>query len=77
MVRIYRGSIESAFWLTSVTGYPIASLPLGYLDFNGRPFGMAALASGHQEGTLIKVQSAWEATFPPRRPPPKVNLESV
>ncbi len=51
-------------------GYAIASMPLGYLDFNGRPFGMAAVASGHQEAVLIKVQSAWEATFPQRQPPP-------
>lgn len=45
-------------------------MPLGYLDFNGRPFGMTVIASGHQEATLIKVQSAWEATFPARQPPP-------
>ena len=45
-------------------------MPLGYLDFNGRPFGMAALASGHQEAVLVKVQSVWEATFAPRQPPP-------
>jgi len=57
-------------------GYPIASLPLGYLELNGRPFGMAALASAHQEATLIKVQSAWEATFPLRRPPPRENFEN-
>ena len=25
------------------TGYPIATLPLGYLDFNGRPHGLAAI----------------------------------
>ncbi|KAI4255482.1 MAG: hypothetical protein L6R42_006712 [Xanthoria sp. 1 TBL-2021] len=56
--------------------YPIASLPLGYLEFNGRPFGMAALISAHQEATLIKVQSAWEATFPARRPPPRENFEA-
>ncbi|ATY58913.1 amidase family [Cordyceps militaris] len=56
--------------IACASGYPIASLPLGYLDFNGRPFGMAAVASGHQEAVLIKVQSAWEATFPPRQPPP-------
>ncbi|KAK3186367.1 hypothetical protein K4F52_004905 [Lecanicillium sp. MT-2017a] len=56
--------------IACASGYPIASMPLGYLDFNGRPFGMAALASGHQEAVLIKVQSAWEATFPPRQPPP-------
>jgi hypothetical protein len=52
-------------------GYPIASLPLGYLnDFNGRPFGLVALASAHQDALLVRVQSAWEVTFPKRRPPP-------
>ena len=49
-------------------------MPLGYLEFNGRPFGMAALASGHQEAILIKTQSVWEATFGPRQPPPIENL---
>ncbi|MCJ1378434.1 hypothetical protein MMC17_001532 [Xylographa soralifera] len=72
------GPAESSMTdMASASGYPIASLPLGYLDFNGRPFGMAALASGHQEATLIKVQSAWEATFPPRRRPPKDNFERI
>lgn len=56
--------------MKQIEGYPIAGMPLGYLEFNGRPFGMAAITSGHQEATLIKVQSAWEATFPPRQPPP-------
>ena len=55
-------------------GYPIAGLPLGYLDYNGRPFAMAAIASAHQEALLIKVQSAWEATFPTRQPPPTENF---
>lgn len=53
------------------SGYPIASLPLGYLDFNGRPFDMAALAPEYQGATLIQMQSAWEAAFPSRRPPPR------
>lgn len=61
--------------LTHPIGYPIATLPLGYLNYNGRPFAMAALVSGHQEATLVKVQSAWEATFPPRRPPPRENFD--
>ena len=45
-------------------------MPLGYLESNWRPFGMAALGSGHQEAILIKIQSVWEATFGPRQPPP-------
>ncbi|KAG8161020.1 hypothetical protein KVR01_009284 [Diaporthe batatas] len=65
------GPAESAMpTIACASGYPIAAMPLGYLKFNGRPFGMAAIAAGHQEATLVKVQSAWEATFPSRQPPP-------
>lgn len=61
-----------------MVGYPGATLPLGYLDFNGRPFGFQIVAKAHQEALLIQVQSAWEATFPKRRPPPlhEINPES-
>jgi amidase len=52
-----------------VLGYPIATLPLGYLDFNGRPHGLAAIAGERQERLLVQLQSAWEATFPKRKPP--------
>ncbi|KID82777.1 Amidase [Metarhizium guizhouense ARSEF 977] len=60
-------------FLTSMatgSGYPVAGMPLSYLDFNGRAFGLAAIAGQNQEALLIKVLSAWEATFPPRKPPP-------
>ncbi|KAL4882786.1 amidase signature domain-containing protein [Aspergillus karnatakaensis] len=52
------------------SGYPIAGIPLSYLDYNGRPLGLAAIAGKNEEGLLIKLLSAWEATFPARRPPP-------
>jgi amidase len=52
-----------------IEGYPIATLPLSYLDFNGRPFGFVLLAGEHQDALLVQVQSAWEATFPSRKPP--------
>ena len=51
-------------------GYPIATLPLSYLDYNGRPLGLSVIAAPYDEVTLLKVQSAWEATFGPRLPPP-------
>ena len=50
-------------------GYPSATLPLSYLEMNGRPFGVVAVATAHAEHTLVKVMSAWEKTFPPRKPP--------
>ncbi len=56
------------------SGYPVASLPLGYSDFNGRPFGLQVFAKAHQEALLIQVQSAWEASFPKRQPP---DLETI
>ncbi|KAL4866522.1 hypothetical protein BDV12DRAFT_172729 [Aspergillus spectabilis] len=52
------------------SGYPIAGMPLSYLEYNGRPFGLAALAGKGQEALLIRLMSAWEATFPARQPPP-------
>ena len=55
--------------MATATGYPLCSMPLSYLDFNGRPFGMAAIASKNQEHVLVQVMSAWEATFPARKPP--------
>ncbi|KAM3502973.1 hypothetical protein MY10362_004487 [Beauveria mimosiformis] len=57
------------FIIAGTAGYPVASLPLGYLDFNGRPFGMQITARAHQDALLIQAQSAWKATFPPRQPP--------
>ncbi|KAK4199067.1 putative amidase family protein [Triangularia verruculosa] len=66
-------------FLTSVAacgGYPIAAMPLSYLDFNGRPFGVSAMAARGREDILVKVMSAWEATFPARRPPPLLRKAS-
>ena len=42
---------------------------MSYLDFNGRPVGLLVAAPRHKESVLIKVMSAWEATFPPRQEP--------
>ncbi|EXJ68778.1 uncharacterized protein A1O5_07709 [Cladophialophora psammophila CBS 110553] len=55
------------------SGYPIATLPLSYLDYNGRPFGLSVIARAGQDTLLIKVQSAWEATFGARKPPSAMN----
>ncbi|KAL8902973.1 MAG: hypothetical protein Q9207_004246 [Kuettlingeria erythrocarpa] len=50
--------------------FPIATLPLSYLDdFNGRPVGLLVMAPRHKESVLIKVMSAWEATFSSRKEP--------
>jgi amidase len=53
--------------LSTAAGYPIATLPLSYADFNGRPFGLAAVTSAYQEGVMIHLMSAWERVFNQQR----------
>lgn len=45
----------------------MCGLPLGYIQYNGRPIGLTAMA--RSEATLITLMSAFEATFPRRQPP--------
>ncbi|KAJ9165614.1 Amidase family protein [Coniochaeta hoffmannii] len=69
-INILVGPVESQISLfAAAAGYPIASLPLGYLHYNGRPHGLAAIASANHEADLIQLMSAWEATRPARQPP--------
>ncbi|RHZ70336.1 hypothetical protein CDV55_108201 [Aspergillus turcosus] len=63
--------------IAAAAGYPIASLPLGFLDYNGRAFGMLAIASANNESKLIEVMSAWDAMFDPVKPPPLLAEDST
>ncbi|KAF9769682.1 hypothetical protein IL306_012886 [Fusarium sp. DS 682] len=58
--------------VAALAGYPIGTLPLGYARFNGRPFGLAVIAPANAETLALSVMSAWEATFPQRKPPPQL-----
>ncbi|KAL6895038.1 amidase signature domain-containing protein [Trichoderma evansii] len=60
--------------VASAAGYPIATMPLGVLDLNGRPFGISMAASKHQEKKLFQIMSAWE-TLVTRQPPPALKEE--
>ncbi|KAJ8064893.1 hypothetical protein OCU04_007198 [Sclerotinia nivalis] len=50
-------------------GFPIATLPISCINFNGRPFGLTIAARPHEEAVLFKAMHAWETTFPPRQTP--------
>jgi amidase len=52
----------------AAAGYPLATLPVGVLGFNGRPFGLTTIARAHGEGVLVGLQSAWEKGFVRRVP---------
>ena len=69
-INVLIGPAESSIIkFAAAAGYPIATLPLGYLDFNGRPHALAAVSAAHQEALLIQLQSAWESVSPARKPP--------
>ncbi|KAK4705108.1 amidase, partial [Phenoliferia sp. Uapishka_3] len=53
----------------AIAGYPIVTVPLGYLNATGQPFGLAFIGTAYSERTLIQLMSAFEANFPPRRVP--------
>ena len=55
--------------VAAAAGYPVATVPLGFADFNGRAFGMNLIARENEEEKLLQVMSAWEKTFGPRKPP--------
>ncbi|WAO85009.1 Hypothetical protein NCS54_00224200 [Fusarium falciforme] len=49
--------------------YPMAAVPLGYIESSGRPYGLQPIAPAHQEAKLVRFMAAWERVFPPRRVP--------
>ncbi|KAH0266522.1 hypothetical protein KCU91_g10694, partial [Aureobasidium melanogenum] len=55
--------------IASAAGYPIATMPLGYLSEYEKPFGLSIMARAGEEQVLFKFMSAWE-TIPPRRRTP-------
>lgn len=63
--------------IAGAAGCPITSVPLGFSNFNGRPFGMEIMARNGQEERLFEVMSAWEATFPAARKPPPLLVNWV
>lgn len=52
-------------------GFPIATVPLDILNYNGRPFGLSIMAQEYREDLLFAFMKAWETSFP-WRPIPKM-----
>lgn len=57
--------------LPALSGYPIATMPLGYLpaDAKNMPFGVAVFTGAGGEDVLFRIMAAWEKTFPARKTP--------
>jgi amidase len=45
-------------------GYPIATVPLGFAELNGRAFGVNVLVTSGSEGKMLKIMSAWRLPVP-------------
>ena len=52
-----------------IVGYPMVTVPLGILSKSGDPFGLSFIGTKFSEPTLIRLMSAYEASFPPRAMP--------
>ncbi|CAG9952035.1 unnamed protein product [Clonostachys rosea f. rosea IK726] len=72
-IDVIVGPADSQFTkIAAAAGYLVASLHLGRLDYNGRGFGMLAIAGANQEAKLFEAMGAWHATFGPMEPSPVV-----
>ena len=58
--------------VADIVGYPIATMPMGVLKYNGRPFAMGIIAQAGREDLMFQFMSAWEAVFPPRHIPARL-----
>jgi hypothetical protein len=47
-------------------------MPLGILDYLGRPFSLAVIAKAGREDLIFQFLSAFEVTFPKRVVPPQL-----
>ncbi|RAO71686.1 uncharacterized protein BHQ10_007698 [Talaromyces amestolkiae] len=53
----------------AAAGYPIATVPIGQLRYNNRPFGLCIVAKANDEETLLRFMSAYEKVAKPRPVP--------
>ncbi|KAK9415502.1 putative Amidase domain-containing protein [Seiridium unicorne] len=50
----------------AAAGYPHITIPLGKLNYNGRPFGICVMAREHDEAALLRFMAAYESISEPR-----------
>ncbi|KAF7938251.1 hypothetical protein BELL_0526g00060 [Botrytis elliptica] len=55
--------------IAAAAGYPVETVPLGYSQTNGRPFGLAIVAMANEEHKILQFMTAWDELTPSRLPP--------
>lgn len=48
--------------VATFAGYPVSTMPLGYLEPSGRPHGVSVLSRPREEGKILRAMSAYGAT---------------
>lgn len=61
--------------IAAFSRHPLGVVPLGFADFNGRPFRLNVLARSDEEDNIFTFRSAWEATFPHARKAPPLLVD--
>ncbi|KAJ4855571.1 amidase domain-containing protein [Trichoderma breve] len=59
-------------FMSAASGYPIATMPTGVIQADGRPYGLGIMAQTGREDLMLQFMSAFEAHFPPRAVPSRV-----
>ena len=62
---------------TGTIGYPMAGLPLGYIESSGRPYELQVVARANEETKRVKSMAARESISPPRRVPDLMAYEKA
>ncbi|RWA05000.1 hypothetical protein EKO27_g10101 [Xylaria grammica] len=60
-------------FISAASGYPIATIPLGVISEDGRPYGLGIMAQAGREDLMFQFMSAFEAHFPSRVLPIRVH----
>lgn len=63
--------------IAAAAGYPVGTMPLGYSETNGRPFGMCIVAAADNEDKILRAMKAWDATIAKRKAPPQLQSKQV
>ncbi|KAM0418935.1 hypothetical protein ACHAPT_012093 [Fusarium lateritium] len=53
----------------AAAGYPLATVPVGQLRYNNRPFGLCLVGKANEEETLLQFMMAYEKVAKPRPVP--------
>ncbi|KAL6791503.1 amidase signature enzyme [Trichoderma sp. SZMC 28013] len=64
-------------FISAASGYPIATMPAGIIQADGRPYGLGIMAQTGREDLMFQFMSAFEAHCPQRAVPSRVQNDDA